>query len=96
MASVVVTATAERNIRSLIDTHSLPTSTDKRIRASLEPLRHFPLLGSALGGRWAGYRFILGPWRWMLVVYTYDERLDRVEVFTIQDGRSARAATSSR
>lgn len=96
MASVVVTVTAERNLRSLIETHSLPTSTDKRVRASLESLREFPLLGSPLGGRWAGFRFILGPWRWMIVVYRYDERLDRVEVFTIRDARSARSPTVSR
>jgi plasmid stabilization system protein ParE len=96
VASVVVAATAERNLRSLIATHSLPASTGKRVRAALEPLRQFPLLGAPLGGRWAGYRFILGPWRWMLVVYRYDELLDRVEVLTIQDGRSARSAASSR
>jgi hypothetical protein len=29
----------------------------------------------------------------MLVVYRYDEHLDRVEVYAVQDARSARAAT---
>jgi plasmid stabilization system protein ParE len=71
-------------------------STDKRVQASLEPLQDFPLLGSPLAGRWAGYRFILGPWPWMLIVYRYDEHLDRVEVFTIRDARSARSPTSER
>ena len=93
MAAVVVTATAKQNLRSLIETHSLPASTDKRVSAALEPLKDFPFLGSPLTGRWAGFRFILGPWRWMLIVYHYDERLDRVEVFTIRDARSARSPT---
>lgn len=96
MASVVVTATAARELGSLIDSHSLPASTNERVRATLEPLRQFPLVGAELAGRWAGHRFILGPWRWMLVVYRYDETLDRVEVRTIQDGRSARSATALR
>ena len=96
MASVVVTATAERNLRSLIETHSLPASTDTRVRESLLPLREFPLLGAALGGRWAGHRFILGPWRWMVLVYRYDDHLDRVEVITVHDARSARSPTVSR
>ena len=96
MTSVVVTATAARNLASLIETHSLPPSTPERIRASLDPLRQFPLLGAPLAGRWAGYRFILGPWRWLLIVYRYDETQDRVEVLTIQDGRSARSATQRR
>ena len=96
MASVVVTATAERNLRSLIETHFLPPSTEERVRASLEPLREFPLLGSPLGGRWTGFRFILGPWRWMLIVYRCEQSLDRVEVFTIRDARSARSPTTLR
>lgn len=96
MASVVITKTAERNLRSLIETHHLPDATDKRLRAILEPLQEFPRLGSPLGGRWAGFRFILGPWRWMIVVYRYDESLDRVEVVTIHDARSARSPTASR
>lgn len=96
MASVLVSPTAQRNIRILIDTHSLPASTLERLKRSIEPLHHFPLLGGQLEGRWQGFRFILGPWRWMIVVYRYDETLDPVQVVTIQDGRAAHAATSSR
>ncbi len=33
------------------------------------------------------YRFVLGPWRWMLVVYVRDEDLDRVAIVSIQDAR---------
>ena len=95
MASVVITETAQRNLRSLIETHSLPATTNKRVSATLEPLQEYPLLGAPLGGRWAGHRFILGPWRWMLLVYRYDESLDRVEVLTICDGRSTSSPTAT-
>jgi hypothetical protein len=93
---VVVTDTAARNLRSLIESHALPASTGERVRSSLEPLRELPLLGSPLSGRWAGFRFVLGPWRWMILVYRYDERLDRVEAFTIRDARSVRSPTTRR
>ena len=92
MATVIVTPTAQADLAGLIRSHSLPASTTERVRRSLEPLARFPLLGSALEGRWAGLRFVLGPWRWMIVVYAYDQQRDRVAIVTIQDGRSARAA----
>jgi len=53
-------------------------------------------LAAELGGRWAGFRFVLGPWRWMIVVYVFDEADDRVAIVTIQDGRAAASATSGR
>jgi len=52
-------------------------------------LRDFPLLGAQLQGRWAPFRFILGPWRWLIIVYHYDRAADRVAIVTIQDGRGA-------
>jgi hypothetical protein len=52
------------------------------------------LIGAPLHGRWSNYRFLLGPWRWMIIVYVYDERDDRAAIVTIQDARSGRAATS--
>lgn len=96
MASVIVTPMARRNLAGLIETHSLPGSTPERVRRVLDPLHRFPLLGAPLHGRWAGFRFILGPWRWMVVVYQYDRALDQVAIVTIRDARSARAPTSSR
>jgi len=96
VASVVVTPTARRNLDVLIETLSLPVSTRDRVRASLEPLRQFPRLGAPLEGRWAGFRFVLGPWRWMIVVYRYDETLDRVSILTIRDARSARSPRGRR
>lgn len=95
MASVVVSPRARRNLERLIRTHTLPDSTLERFKRSIEPLDRFPPLGSPLLGRWERFRFILGPWRWMIVVYHYDEAEDQVSIVTIQDGRSARAATSA-
>jgi hypothetical protein len=54
------------------------------------------LLGPPLTGRWRGFRFILGPWSWMLLVYAYDEETGQVSVVTIQDARSAESVTSQK
>jgi hypothetical protein len=82
------------DLDALIRTHTLPADTPSRVARSLRPLERFPLLGPALGGRWDGVRFLLGPWRWLLLVYVHLESEDRVVVVTIQDGRSV-AATSA-
>lgn len=71
---------------------SLPSDTTGRVRSALEPLREFPHLGPELSGHWSGMHFLLGPWRWMLIVHEYDEDADRVVVVTIQDARSSSAA----
>ena len=94
MARVLVAASAQADLDALVLTHGLPTSTRDRVRTALQPLATFPLLGPALSGRWRGFRFILGPWPWMLCVYVYDRAADQVAVVTIQDSRSSRAATS--
>jgi plasmid stabilization system protein ParE len=91
MARVVFAPAAAEDLDRLIVTHSLPADTKDRIRRTLRPLADFPLLGAALVGRWQGFRFVLGPWRWMVIVYVYDEERDEVVVVTIQDGRSSRA-----
>ena len=96
MTRVELSAAAAEDLEQLIRTHSLPADTKVRVKRSLQPLQRFPLLGTALGGRWSGFRFVLGPWRWMVTVYAHLEEEDRVVVVTIQDGRSSRAATASR
>ncbi len=96
MAAVVLTPTAVADLEHLTTTRGLPGSTRARVRASLEPLTSFPLLGPPLTGRWHGFRFILGPWPWMLLVYPYDEERDRVSIVTVQDARSAESATSQK
>lgn len=92
MAGVELTAAAVEDLDRLVITLSLPADTRQRLKRSLAPLAQFPLLGPELDGRWKGMRFILGPWRWMLVVYRFDELQERVTVLTIQDSRSSRAA----
>jgi plasmid stabilization system protein ParE len=94
VAAVVLTPSAARSLDRLIETHSLPADTRARVRRSLEPLAQFPLIGSPLHGRWSQFRFVVGPWRWMIVVYFYDDETDRVLIVTIQDAQSARAATA--
>ena len=94
MAKVAVSRRAVDDLARLIQTHSLPRATRERVRNSIEPLAEFPLLGPPLSGRWEGMRFILGPWRWMLIVYRYDEGAGEVIVLTIVDARSSRAPRS--
>jgi plasmid stabilization system protein ParE len=96
MAPVELAQAAVEDLERLICTHSLPADTKERLRRSLRPLRDFPYIGAALDGRWEGLRFLLGPWRWMLIVYEYFGDEDRVVIETIQDGRSSRAATAAR
>ena len=96
MASVELAAAAVEDLDRLIRTHSLPPDTQTRVARSLRTLERFPLMGPELAGRWEGLRFLLGPWRWMLLVYVFIEAEDRVVVVTIQDARSSTAATAAR
>lgn len=96
MPSVELAAAAVEDLDGLIATHSLPPDTRMRVARSLRALERFPLLGPELGGRWEGFRFLLGPWRWLLLVYILMESEDRVVVVTVQDARSSAAATAGR
>ena len=97
MARVVVAPTARDSLERLILTHSLPPTTKTRVTRSLNRLGRFPLLGRAIEeGRWSGYRFILGPWRWLVILYKYEEQSDTVMVASFEDGRSSTGAGSSR
>ncbi len=91
-----MTPTALRNLDRLIEILSLPADTPERVGRSIRSLAEFPLIGSPLHGRWSGFRYVLGPWRWMIVVYAFVEPSDRVLVVTIQDTRAPRAATGER
>ena len=93
MASVELALAAVEDLDRLVATLSLPADTRKRVRSSLRALVEFQRIGPELTGRWEGLRFILGPWRWMLLVYAYDENDQRVVVLTIQDASSSSAAT---
>lgn len=94
MVRVEIARAALEDLDRMIAVLTLPADTRARVRASLEPLARFPRLGPELSGRWRELRFILGPWRWMLIVYEYRETEDRVVILTIQDARSSSAVTN--
>jgi plasmid stabilization system protein ParE len=94
VARIELAAAAVDDLDALIVTHTLPADTRERFRDAFRPLAEFPRLGPELSGRWSGMRFVLGPWRWMLVVYEHREGEDRVVILTIQDARTSDAATS--
>jgi plasmid stabilization system protein ParE len=95
VARVLVAPAAADDLARMIATHSLPSDTPARVRRSIAPLGQFPLLGAPLAGRWRDYRFILGPWRWMLIVYAYEVDTDVVAILTIQDARTSAAANTT-
>jgi len=96
VARVELTAAAVEDLDQLIVVLSLPADSRQRVRRSLRALQRLPLLGPELTGRWTGLRFVLGPWRWMLIVYRYDADVDIVSIITIHDARSAGSPSSSR
>ena len=96
MARVEASAVAAEDLDRLIRTHSLPRDTRERVKASLGPLERFPHLGAALAGRWEGMRFVLGPWRWIVIVYVVLDDGERVVVVTIKDGCSSVGPAASR
>jgi plasmid stabilization system protein ParE len=83
---------ARDSLDRMIETHSLPADARARVEHSLRHLGRFPLMGREIGGRGAGTRFLLGPWRWMILVYAYFQDEDRVVVVAVEDGRSSIAA----
>ena len=97
MPRVLVAPAARDDLHALIRTHSLPPDTKARVARSLRHLERFPQLGRLLEtGRWSGYPFVLGPWRWLLVLYKFDEEGQIVMVASLQDARSSTAATTRR
>lgn len=94
MARVELAAAAVEDLDRLVAVLSLPADTRGRVARSLRSLEMFPLLGAELDGRWSGMRFLLGPWRWMLIVYEYIETDDRAVVVTTQNARTSSAATA--
>ena len=95
MAKVRLSVPAVEDLDRMIVTHSLPIDTKLRVRRSLRVPEQFPRIGRPLEGRWEPMRFVLGPWRWMLIIYSYEEPDDVVLIVAIQDARSSAAATAS-
>lgn len=96
MARVVVTHAAARDLHELIRTHRLPENTIERVKRAIRPLAEFPKLGAELGGAFAPRRFLLGPWRWMIVIYRFDPDSDLVAILAIVDGRTSTSPTAHR
>lgn len=94
MAQVEWSEQAVRSLDRLIGTHSLPADTKARLKESVRPLQRFPLLGPAVPTHGHELRFIVGPWRWMIVVYVCYEDEDRVVIVSVEDGRSSTATTA--
>jgi hypothetical protein len=92
VARVDVADIATADLDELIATHQLPPDTRARVAGALRVLERFPEAGRALTGAWNGFRLLIGPWRWMLIIHTYDPASDSVTVVSIQDARSSTAA----
>lgn len=92
MAQVIVTPRAQRDVDEAISALDLPDDTWTRVARSLRTLETFPLAGAELGDRWAPTRFVLGPWSWMILLYSYEVSSNRVYVVAMHDGRSATSA----
>jgi plasmid stabilization system protein ParE len=97
VAKLLVSPTAADALAQLIRTHSLPADTKDRFKRSVVPLAEFPRLGRELDGAgFEGMRFLLGPWRWFVIVYSSDASADEVWILTVEDARSSTAATHFR
>lgn len=96
MASIRIAPSAQDDLAHLITFLKLPRNTRARVKASIRPLSAAPEAGTALTGRWRDFRYILGPWNWMVIVYAYDPGADQVNVVTIQDARTGYAVTGDR
>jgi hypothetical protein len=94
VAQVIVSPRAKQDVDDAISRLNLPTDSWSRIVRLLRVLETFPLSGPELGGRWAPARFVLGPWAWMLLLYSYDEDSDRVSIVSMHDARSAASPRS--
>jgi plasmid stabilization system protein ParE len=93
---VVVTHVAARDLRDLIRTRHLLENTMERVGRSIRPLADFQELGGKLGGALAPRRFLLGPWRWMIVVYRFYPERDLVAILAVVDGRTSTSPTANR
>lgn len=96
MAQVIVTPQAQRDVDEAVSALDLPDDTWTRVARSLRTLATFPLAGVELGDRWAPTRFVLGPWSWMILLYSYETSSDKIYVVAMHDGRSATSATTAR
>jgi hypothetical protein len=96
VARVEWSESAVASLDRLILTHSLPADTRPRVRRSVRHLTRFPRIGPPIPTSGdEEIRFLLGPWRWLIIVYLYIEVEDRVVIVSVEDGRTS-AATLTR
>lgn len=96
MARVLLTPRAVADLQDLVDGLGLGDLALKRVQKSLSILERFPLAGRALTGPWAGTRFLIGPWPWMILVYVHDKADDAVFVVSVHDGRGGTSPAAHR
>lgn len=92
LAQVRLSRLAVEDLDGLIVSHGLPADTRARVVRSLRPLAQFPLIGRELEDAWRGFRFLIGPWPWMVIVYVHDHEVGSVTVVAVHDGRTSTAA----
>lgn len=94
MTQIIITPGAQGDVEDAIGLLKLPDDTWLRVHRSLQVVETFPLGGRALEGRWSNARFVLGPWRWMVLIYRYEEAAERVYIVAVHDVRSSSSALS--
>ncbi len=92
MTSIEIARPPVEQLKTLIQTHSLPEDTRERVAHAVRLLAEFPEIGQALESPRPGLRVLLGPWRWMLIVYVYVAADDKAIIVGFEDGRSANLA----
>lgn len=93
MPTLEITVLAVAQLERMIELYELPADTRARATRSATHLQMFPESGVALAGNWDGHRLTLGPWPWMLLIHSQISD-DRVVIVSIEDSRSANAATN--
>lgn len=98
MARIEWSESAVSALDKLVLSHSLPIDTRERVTHSLRPLERFPRFGPELAvlGDGSELRFLIGPWPWLVLVYLYDEREQRIVVVSPEDGRAASSTIAQR
>lgn len=92
-----VAESAAEHLAHLIAVLLLPEDTRARVRTRIETLAEFPDIGVPLpNAAHPDLRFIVGPWRWMLIVYQVDRALDVITVIAIEDARMSATVISTR
>lgn len=95
MAQVAISCGAVDDLNRLIATHRLPADTRRRFKSAIRSVGEFPHMGTPLHAEgWQGFRYIGGPWPWMISIYEYLESDDLVLIVSVEDTRASTAVLS--